>query len=179
MATEGRGSRVKCRETSFEGEGFVKNSSCMMVVNRKPNKNEVGMEWEKNENNIKVPTEQAWRLNKESTQEHYPSSHDTAWIRWMNEGKRRYQDFEFRGPGFPTHHFFIRTLKKIGKLIHTLSSQKLIPHRCTWILTFYSLGHCTCRQLKLKHYITNIKPCLHFTSLKQNIILSLNSIPIP
>ena len=31
----------------------------MMVMNRKPNKNEVGMEWEKNENNIKVPTEQA------------------------------------------------------------------------------------------------------------------------
>ena len=35
VATEGKGSRVKYRETSFEGEGFVKipwDSPCMTVV---------------------------------------------------------------------------------------------------------------------------------------------------
>ena len=66
--------------------------------------------------------EQVWMLNQESTQERCPLSPDTAWIRWMAEGKWRYQDSKTGGLGSPTHYFFIRTLKNIGKLICTLSS---------------------------------------------------------
>ena len=51
MVNEGRGSRVKCRETSLEGERFVKvplDSPCMTVIKmeQKANQKEVGMEWE-------------------------------------------------------------------------------------------------------------------------------------
>ena len=54
MATEGRGSRVKCRETSLEGEGFLKiplDSPCMTVIKMEKiaNQMEVGMEWETKE----------------------------------------------------------------------------------------------------------------------------------
>ena len=48
----GRGSIVKCRETSLEGEGFFKKRRrthprmTVIKMERKPNKNEVGMEWE-------------------------------------------------------------------------------------------------------------------------------------
>ena len=54
MATEGRGSRVKCRETSLEGEGFLKiplDSPCMTVIKMEKiaTQMEVGMEWETKE----------------------------------------------------------------------------------------------------------------------------------
>ena len=60
--------------------------------------------------------EQVWRLNQESTQERCPSSPVTVWIRYLAEGKWRYQYSKTGGPGFPILYFFIRTLKKNWKV---------------------------------------------------------------
>ena len=79
--------------------------------------------------------EQVWTLNLESPQDRHPLCFNTIWIRWKSERKWTYQDSETSGLGFSSHCFFIRTLRKIGKLIVTLPSQKSIAHRRTWILT--------------------------------------------
>ena len=79
--------------------------------------------------------EQVWTLNLESNQDRRPLCFNTIWIRWKSERKWTYQDSETSGLGFSSHYFFIRTLRKIGKLIDTLPSQKSIAHCRTWILT--------------------------------------------
>ena len=86
----------------------------------------------------------------------------------------------------PTHYFFIRILKKKKKVNlqpHVPRNDPAAPYLNSDLLNIRPLLHILANKPKAlynKFQISVVKPCSHFTSLKQyNIILSLNSALMP